>query len=113
MKCPTFASIVELIEMFQALGCLDLSKPHQIKRTQPIKKLPYSLRVINNEIYCCSLNSIEVYSQDLHQNRSIYPSPAYWYHDVAERDEEHLFIAKVDGLFVFTKSGNINNIMTS
>ena len=72
-----------------------------------------SLRIIDNELYCCTTDVIEVYSLDLQSRRSITSSSVGWFCDVAEKDKGHVFVATRYGLFVFTKSGRNITLLTS
>ena len=86
-------------------GCLNLSKLLRQENVEKIGTHVFSLRVINDEIYCCTDHSIEVYSKDLQLQRSITSSSVKGFFDAAERDKYHVFVATDNGLFVFTKSG--------
>ena len=91
--------------VLQVVGCLNLSEPLRQEKVESISPDVRSLRIINDELYCCTLISIEVYSKDLQLQRSITSSSVYGFFDVAERDKNHVFVATYAGLFVFTKSG--------
>ena len=92
---------------------LDLTQPLKREKVEKIGTYVNCLRVINDELYCCTNKSIKVYSQDLQLQRSITSSSVHGFTDVAERDEEHVFVSKYDGLFVFTKSGKNITLFTS
>ena len=99
--------------VIQVHGCLNLTKQLRQEKVAQIGKYVWSLRVINDELYCCTDNSIEVYSQDMQLQRSITSSSGGWFRDVAERDTDHVFVATHKGLFVFTKSGKNITLFTS
>ena len=99
--------------VIQIHGRLKMSKQLQQENVEKIGKYVFSLRAINDEIYCCTHNSIEVYSKDLQLRRSITSSSFRGFNDVTERDEDHVFVARFDGLFVFTKSGKNITLFTS
>ena len=89
--------------IIQVDGSLNLAQPLRQANVQKIGTNVLSLRVINDELYCCTLNSIEVYSHDLQLQRSITSSSGRRFHDVAEKDKDHVFVATHESLFVFTK----------
>ena len=93
------------VYVIQVYGSLNMSKPLRKENVEDIGTGVWSLRIINEELYCCTLDSIEVFSKDLQLQRSITSSSGGWICDVAERDEDHVFIATDKGLVVFTKSG--------
>ena len=99
--------------MIQVYGCLNLSKQLRQENFKKIDAYVWSLRVIDDKLYCCTYNSIEVYSHDLQLQRSITSSSVLGFIDVAERDEDHVFAATDTGLFVFTQSGKNITLFTS
>ena len=102
-----------VLHVIQVRGCLKLSEPLRQEKVEKISTNVWSLRVISDELYCCTPRSIEVYSQDLQLQRSITSSSVGRFYDVAERDEDHVFAATLSGLFVFTKSGKNITLFTS
>ena len=48
---------------------------------------------------------MEIYSKDLQFLRSIESGTLGWFYDVAERDADHIVVARHEGLYVFEKSG--------
>ena len=75
-----------------------------------MQKYVTSLRVINDELYCCTKYTIEIYSKDLQLQGSISSTSIGCFYDVAGKDENHVFVSSERGLFVFKKSGRFRGV---
>ena len=66
----------------------------------------WSIRVIDDQLWCCVKNRIEIRDSDLFVDRIIAkPTDDRLVYDVTECNEEHVYIATSKGIFQINKTG--------